>query len=82
MAKSNRPVNTQMPSQRPRTANSGQTRAPFDHPRTGGDGGSNIPTHTMESLGETPQRTVSASFASAPAEGSRQKRRYPMGGKE
>jgi hypothetical protein len=72
-------VRSEMPRMKvPTATTSRDLNAPFTQPRTGGNGGSNIPTHTMESLGETKQATVSASFASAPAEGSRQSRRYPM----
>ena len=60
------------------TSSTRDMRAPFDKPRSGGDGGSNIPTHSMESLGEKPAKTVAAGFASPPQGGTRQARRYPI----
>lgn len=66
-------VRTQMPAMKARTSPTvREMRGPFDKPRTGGDGGSNIPTHTMESMGETPARSVSASFSGAKESGTQQ----------
>lgn len=81
MTKSRSAVHTQMPKMRvPTSTSAREMKPPFDAPHPMGNGG--IPTHTMESLGEKPARTVSASFASAPPTGTQGRRgRFPMGGK-
>lgn len=76
-------VRSQMPKMSPKTSTSTrEMRAPFNQSRSGGDGGNgNIPTHTMESLGEKPAKSVAAGFAAPPPAGTHQSRRYPFSGK-